>query len=149
MDKHPEVTTYLFIYGTNYARTDLDISPEVFRANMQQMIEDIESASRMPILAKIPRVLGDCFACQSYKDLGIDLENGVRNINIREYNVIIDQLATANGITVLPPDFYIYFKDTYGDAYSPTLQDGYADNLHPDGMGHKDMTELWWNVLIE
>jgi len=149
LDKHPEATTYLLMYGTNDARTDLNVDPEVFRDNMQQMIDKIKTTGKMPLLAKIPRVLGECTACIPYyqKNPIVDPEDGARNVNIREYNVVIDELATANSIAITPPEFYTYFKDTYGDTYSSTEQDGYADNLHPDGLGYKEMAELWSGML--
>ena len=146
INSHPEATTYLIMFGTNDA-TWHNVPVETFRNNMQQMIDMIKNAGKIPAVAKIPRVLGDGYNGPSYEQLNMDPENGASNINIRKFNVVIDELVAANNITIVPPDFYTYFKETYEDTYSSTEQDGYADNLHPDGLGYNAMAEMWRDAL--
>jgi len=151
LTKYPKATTYLLLYGTNDAWVPEPDGndPENFRDNMQSMIDAIKAEGKTPVLAKIPRVQGNCYACTPYykESPVVDPEDGDRNINIRSYNVVIGELASDNGISVLPPEFYTYFKDTYGDSYDETIADGYGDNLHPDGMGYNAMAELWRDAL--
>ena len=100
------------------------------------------------MIAKTPRVISDYYTYPTYAEQGIDSEDGTRNVNIRTYNIKIDELVSANDITVVPPDFYTYFKETYSDTYSVEEQDGYVDNFHPNNLGYNAMTELWRDALI-
>lgn len=147
ISSHPEATTYLIMFGTNDASSSHNVTVETFRNNMQQMIDIIKNAGKNSAVAKIPRVLGDSYNGLSYEERSMDPEDGARNIKIREFNMVIDELVSANNITVVPPDFYTYFKETYGDTYSSTEQDGYADNLHPDGLGYNAMAKMWKDAL--
>ncbi len=147
ISSYPEATRYLIMFGTNDASLSHNVSVETFRNNMQQMIDMIKNARKTPAVAKIPRVLGDSYNGLSYEERSMDPEDGARNVTIREFNLVINELVSTNNITVLPPDFYTYFKETYGDTYSSTKQDGYADNLHPDGLGYNAIAEMWRDAL--
>jgi len=148
MSAHPEANTYLIMFGTNDANPCCSLLIDTFRTNMQQIIDTLKSAGKTPILAKAPRVMSDYFTDPTYYEQGIDPEDGRRNILIRSYNDVIDELVASNNITVVPPDFYTYFKDTYGDTYSVSTQDGYIDNFHPDNLGYSAIAELWKDALI-
>ena len=147
ISSHPEASKYLIMFGTNDANPDIHVPVETFKNNMQQMIDIVKNAGKEPILAKIPRVLGDSNLSLSYEERGIDPEDGETNIDIKAYNIVIDELVSDNDIIVIPPDFYTYFKETYGDTYSTTEQDGYADTIHPDGLGYHDIAEIWLNTF--
>jgi lysophospholipase L1-like esterase len=147
LDKYPNATKYLIMFGTNDAAGWSNVDKNIYKNNMQQIINLIKNRGKIPILAKIPRVLGELTASVSYEEQGVDPENGFRNTNIRKYNIIIDELISENNIEILPPQFYSYFRDTYGDTYRTEIQDGYADNLHPDGLGYRAMANLWADVL--
>ncbi|MDM5262584.1 SGNH/GDSL hydrolase family protein, partial [Sulfurovum sp. XTW-4] len=148
IDAHPEATTYLIMFGTNDANPCCSLPIETFRTNMQQIIDTLKNAGKIPILAKAPRVMSDYFTDPTYVEQGIDPEDGTRNIIIRSYNDVIDELVAINNITVMPPDFYTYFRDTFGNTYSVSVQDGYVDNFHPDNLGYNAMAELWRDALI-
>jgi lysophospholipase L1-like esterase len=147
LDKYPNATKYLVMFGTNDARSYEDINRTEYKSNMQQIIDLIKSRGKIPILAKIPRVLGEYVNSNSYEEDGIDPEEGARNIKIKEFNIVIQELIDENNIVIESPEFYSYFRDTYGDTYTKENQDGYADNLHPDGLGYKDMANIWANSL--
>ena len=70
-------------------------------------------------LAKTNVALADC-ADNNPSDSGYcppypNLNTGARNVLIQQYNVVVDELVsnTANGITVTPPDFYMFFSSPY------------------------------------
>jgi len=147
--RYPDAEAYLIMYGTNDARSSNNISVEMFKSTMQQIIDKIKSAEKKPFLAKIPRVLGESYNGPSYEEQNMNPEDGERNSRIRQFNQAIDELIVNNNITVPAPDFYNRFRDLFGDSYSRTLQDGYADNLHPDGMGYDRMAEIWKESLSE
>ena len=104
--------------------------------NAEQIIDDVMSSGKSPILAKVPIILGPCSVCAPFPDP----DTAPRNELIEEYNKIIDALAEANGIGIAPiePDFYNYFRAN---------QDEFADNLHPNGVGYQSMADLWFNAL--
>jgi lysophospholipase L1-like esterase len=89
---------------------------------MQQIITAIVSAGKTPYLAKVP------FANFS----------GISDSAIQDYNAVIDELVGVNGIQVVPPDFYTYFK-----AHQNELDDG----LHPNETGYQSMANMWFTVL--
>jgi lysophospholipase L1-like esterase len=59
---------------------------------------------------------------------------------IQEYNVVIDELASENGITTFtaPNDFYTYFQNNPGEL---------PDGIHPNGAGYQSMAALWLTAL--
>ncbi len=146
LKRHPEAAVYLIMYGTNDASRSNNVPAETFRNNMQQMIDMIKQSGKVPLLAKIPRVLGDTYNGLSYEQQNRDPENGARNSKIRQYNQIIDELVADNNLSEAP-DFYERFRTTFGNRYSTSTEDGYADNLHPDGMGYDLMAKIWKETL--
>ena len=58
---------------------------------------------------------------------------------IQQYNQVINELIVANSLTVMPPDFYTFFKT------NPSLL---PDGLHPNGVGYQSMSSLWYNSLV-
>ncbi len=107
---------------------------------MQGIIEVIKDAGAEVCLAKIPIALGDDTDSNPYFDLA-DIDDGPKNVEIMEFNLVIEELIDENSITVTPPDFYNYFKET--ERY----EDQYSDYLHPNGDGYQSMAELWYDVL--
>jgi hypothetical protein len=105
-----------------------------FLDNMQQIIDAVVAAGKIPILAKVPITLGPCSTCTPFSDP----DTASRNILITDYNLVINSLITANGIETTAPDFFDYFR---------TNQDQFSDNLHPDGIGYQSMASLWFNAL--
>jgi len=94
-----------------------------FKDNMQQMIDIITSEGKSAYLAKAPFSL--------YPSL---------NQKIVDYNIVVDELRSANNIQIVPPDFYSFFE-----ANQDQLSD---DNLHPNGNGYKSMANLWSYALL-
>jgi YD repeat-containing protein len=131
LSNYPTAIYYLVLYGTNDADTfggptpsGMGLNPGdpdyagSYKDNMQQIISAIKAAAKIPYLAKVPFT-----PLSRYSDT-----------SIQEYNAVIDELVSVNGISVTPPDFYTYFKNH---------QDELADGLHPNGIGYQSMANLW------
>jgi lysophospholipase L1-like esterase len=127
---YPNAKYYLILYGTNDANpfvntpSGLGQNPAPagsFKYNLQQMINRIKTAGKVPYLAKVPYTL-----------------DTARIANILLYNQVIDELVAANGISVPPPDFYGWFLTHQGE---------FADALHPNGQGYQSMANLWETAL--
>jgi lysophospholipase L1-like esterase len=93
-----------------------------FKGNMQQIIDVIRNAGKIPVLAKV----------LYQTNLSVDPR-------VQQYNQVINELMVANSLTVLPPDFYAFF------ATNPSLL---PDGLHPNGVGYQSMSTLWYNSLV-
>jgi lysophospholipase L1-like esterase len=126
--KRPKATKFLLLVGTNDADSGLvpsgagenPPSPGTYKDNLQKSIDVVlnPAIGREVYLAKVL--------------FSKSLEN---NPAIQEYNQAIDELVAANGIPVVPPDFYTHFE---------THQNELIDNVsHPNGLGFKSMSSLW------
>ncbi len=152
LNENPDAQRVLIKYGMNdagppYANSvpsGLNSDPATagsFKANMEQIIDVIVADGKQPILAKINVAWGDSANSGRYSD-PVAVEGGQRNVNIREYNQVIDQLRTEKGITIVAPDFY----DLYFTNQRYTRQ--YSDNIHPNGEGYKNMANAWCAELV-
>jgi lysophospholipase L1-like esterase len=130
---YPTALHYLILYGSNDAfvppvPSGRGLNPGdpgysgSYKANMQQIISAVIAAGKTPYLAKVP------FATIA----------GISDGAIQDYNVAITELVAANGIQIVPPDFYTYFKNHLNE-----LDDG----LHPNETGYQSMANMWFNVL--
>ena len=162
IDDHPKAQYFLIQYGTNDSGGLIPLSNNVklmldmgkifhhkneesrpsglglnpgdsgyigsFKDNMQQIVDTILAAGKRPILAKVPIVI----------EYASDLDKTPRNLLIQEYNRVIERLVSKNGIAVVPPDFYNYFKEN---------KDQFHDRTHPNGKGYQSMATLWFNAL--
>ena len=162
LEKHPDAQRFLVQYGTNDARPWLPVPsglglepgddgyPGSFKDNMQQIINAVNADGRETCLAKAPIALGDCndpSVCVPYPDP----DTGPRSILIKEYNEVVDELASdpSNQIDIIPPDFYAYFNyyDPTTGSYRYEIE--YFDNLHPNGVGYRSMAEQWFESLTQ
>ncbi|MFZ5997662.1 MAG: GDSL-type esterase/lipase family protein [Nitrospirota bacterium] len=143
--QHPNAGYYLVMYGTNDSRvktpSGLGLRPGdtgyygSYKDFMQRIITSIKNAGKIPVLAKIPPVLGDTATGAPYPDLN----SAARNVLIRDYNKVIDELVVENSLPLRGPDFYQYFAGHTEE---------YFDNYHPNGRGYQSMAHLWFNALI-
>jgi lysophospholipase L1-like esterase len=145
LEKHPNAKFFLVQYGTNDSHnlrvpSGAGLSPDnsgyagTFKDNMQQILDAIIASGKTPILAKLPITFGSSSRSEPFSDP----DSAERNLLIQEYNQVIGELISANGLPTTTPDFYSYFRA------NPSLM---ADNLHPDGLGYQGMAELWSNTL--
>ena len=138
LQKHPNAQRFLIMYGTNDSaipipsglglQTDDPLYPGTFKDNIQRIIDAINIAGKVAILAKAPVVLP---------------VNDVQDSMIQNYNLVVDELVAnpANRIPVAPPDFHAYFATQYTTEYS--------DALHPNGFGYQSIANLWWQLLVQ
>ena len=116
-----------------------------YKDHMQQIINGIKAAGKTANLSKTNVALADCADnvptdpgyCAPYPNI----PTGARNVLIQQYNIVVDELVSANGITVTPPDFYNYF---YTQGFYQTQ---YSDNIHPNAAGYAAMANLWFQAL--
>ena len=135
--KHPYARYVLLLYGTNDAQLvpptpdGLGLPPGhvdypgSYKANMQAIIDVIVSDGKFPYLAKLPIAYGP-FA-------GL-------NPQLQKYNAVLDELATENGIQVVPPDLYSWFE-----THSSEID---TDGLHPNGLGYQSIATLWRDAIL-
>ncbi len=151
--RHAGSQFWLIMFGTNDsggsmpAPSGLGLQPGdagyngSFKARMQGIITALINAGKVPLLAKIPITLGPCSVCAPYTDPS----TATRNVRIRDYNMVIDELVGDNFIPVVPPDFYAHFEDNFLNSNA----DEFFDNFHPDGDGYISMGALWSDTLIQ
>ena len=168
---HPESSHFMIQFGTNDSDPANPVPsglnklpgeggyPGTFKDNMQQIIDAVQAAGKIALLAKAPIRYGDCSGpakCQSYIQTGINPEDAVANGFLREYNLVVDELIQENGLELDPagfpgtllvaPDLYTFFNATGldGEGKSPRFYDW----LHPNGVGYQDMADLWLQSLL-
>jgi lysophospholipase L1-like esterase len=134
---HPDASHVLVQFGSNDAfrlfPSGLGLqSGDTGYANsykdyMQRMINQIESAGKIPYLAKVPPMLPP-YDVSTFNPL------------IEQYNWVVDELVTENAIAVTPPDFHCHFQ-----ANPEQL----SDSLHPNGVGYQAMADLWLNAILD
>lgn len=129
--RHPRANIVLIGFGTNdNGRTPrpsgLGKNPGdtgyagSYKANMQAMVDMATAAGKQVYFQKVP-----------YPGRTVAL--------VEDYNRVIDELVTENGLRVTPPDLYTYFEGTYTTEY--------FDNVHPNGVGYRAMANLWKEAL--
>jgi len=156
--RHPNAGWCLVQYGTNDANplglaipSGLGLNPDdsgypgTFKDNMQKIIDAINSRGQKVCLAKAPIALGD--SRETYQDP--DLAR--RNVLIKQYNQVIDEFKNnvSNNIVIIPPDFYSYFNYSDPSTGLRRYEGEYADILHPNGIGYRSMSNLWFQALTQ
>jgi lysophospholipase L1-like esterase len=133
LQQHPYAARFLVMYGTNdTGPTGLGLHRGdagylgTYKDNMQRIIDEIRSAGKVPVLAKVPVITP---------------LNGQTDLLMQNYNHVIDELVAdqSNNISITPPDFHAYFATRTSTQY--------FDNLHPNGIGYQSMAQLWYQVL--
>ncbi|MDL1984910.1 MAG: GDSL-type esterase/lipase family protein, partial [Deltaproteobacteria bacterium] len=154
--KHSESQRFFVQFGTNDARSWLPVPsgkgliptdqgyPGTFKDNMQHIIDEINSEVKEVCLGKPPIALGD----STYSTPYANPDEGARNVLIKEYNEVIDELKNdpQNNIMVTPPDFYSLFNEDVSGGKRYDFE--YADNLHPNNDGYHSMANHWLESLI-
>ena len=131
--RHPAADLYLVQFGTNDVflpfTSGVGLSQGQpgyagsYKDQMQQIINLIVAAGKDVALAKVPPLQAP------YDD---------RNALLMEYNQVIDELVLANGISLIPPDFFCYFSANPSQL---------VDRIHPGGAGYAGMAGIWRNSI--
>jgi lysophospholipase L1-like esterase len=132
LERHPGANKALILLGTNDSNGTLPVPSGLgcsgtscagtFKANMQALVNTLVSKQITPFVSRIPPTFGSSQAS--------------RNLVIQEYNQVIQGEIT--GIQV-GPDLYSFFTNH---------SDLFADDLHPNSLGHKAFAHLWYNFLL-
>ena len=167
---HADADNFLIQFGTNDATPVIPLPsglgltsgdagyPGTYKNNMQQIVDAVEAANVIALLAKPPIRYGPCSSssqCQSYMQSGIDPETATANVSIREYDLVVDELIVENGLRLDPgqpasplfvaPDLYAHFLATGTDSTGKSPK--FFDWLHPNGVGYQEMADLWSQSL--
>ncbi len=166
INSHPSSQYFLILFGTNDSTppmpvpSGLNLSPGQsgyagsFKDNMKQIIDAIKNAGKHPLLSKVPIRYGDCSSsseCNSYPNPA----TAQANLDIQDYNMVVDQLISENNLDVDPinnpgtlliaPDLYTYFENTGVDGQGKSPE--FFDWLHPNGVGYQSLSNLWLQSL--
>jgi lysophospholipase L1-like esterase len=137
LEKHPEAQVFLTFWGHNDALqlvpSGLGLQPGQagytgsFKANMQSIINALNAAGKSLVIAKAPPVLP---------------LNSDYHARVQEYNMVVEELAAdpGNGL-IPPPDFHTYFETRTTTHY--------AGNEILNGLGYRDMAQLWFEALTQ
>ncbi len=132
LERHPRANRALVLLGTNDSGGTLPVPSGLgcsgsscsgtYKQSMQYLLNALNARQVMPFVARIPPTWGTTAPS--------------RNLMIQQYNQVIDYELTG---AAPGPDFYGFFL-SHGDLF--------ADNLHPNALGHKAMAHLWMNCLL-
>jgi acyl-CoA thioesterase-1 len=124
---NPDYHFFALGYGTNDAANG-QVSTTTFGNNLTMMIQALQAAGRVPILAHIPYAI-----------------DGMHN-TIPAYNAVIDTLTQTYHLPT-GPDFYCWFM-AHPDQIMPTASDGVTtDGIHPTPVGRVAMNKLWSDAV--
>lgn len=125
----PEAQAYVMFYGANDSGGALPtpsglgtvpdtVTPVTFKDYLQQMINAVTGAGKQIYLVKATPFLA----------------NLTRDALVVEYNQVVDELVSENGLGYVAADLYSYFTANPGE-FSPDL-------LHPNGTGYASIARL-------
>ena len=133
IDRHRGATRALVQTGTNDANSLR--TANAFEADIQSVVTRLGAEGMLVSVATLPPIL--------------DAVNGLsstRNQRIAEYNSRI-----VNDLTGAFPgaDIWAFLApDDTGDGVADRIRTSlYADNLHPNALGHSIIAQLWYNEL--
>jgi len=116
---NPDFHIWAISYGTNDAWQK--VAPTIFEQQLQTIVERIQAAGRIPVLARIPYAL-----------------KGPADADIQALNDVIDRLTTRYGL-IPGPDLYAWFSG-HPDELS-------SDGVHPSDAGTRSINRLWYEAL--
>jgi lysophospholipase L1-like esterase len=134
IDRHPSGSAALVQLGTNDANAGR--TAIAFESDMQSIVDRLAAESMTVYVATLPPILG-----------GSNPLSSAANQRVVQYN---DEI-TNNLAGALPgADLWAYFApdDTGDDIADRVREDLFADDLHPNALGHAIIADLWYNVLL-
>lgn len=134
IERHPNRSHAMVEFGTNDALAG--VGQNAFRNNMQSIANRLGTPGMTTYVATLPPILG-----------GSNPLNSGDNSRISGYNSSIE-----NDITGVMPgaDLWAFLApDDTGDGVADRIRiDLYADDFHPNALGHSVIAALWYNVLL-
>ena len=134
LDRHGAASAALVQLGTNDASAGRAVA--AFAADMQSIANRLTAQTIDVYVATLPPILG-----------GADPLSSSANQRIAQYNSEI----TSNLSGVKPgADLWAFFApDDSGDGNADRIRaDLFADDLHPNALGHAIVADLWYNILV-
>jgi len=134
LERHPNASDALVQFGTNDALAK--VSAADFENSLQSIVSRLGADSITTYLATLPPILG-----------GTDPLSSADNGRIDQYNSVINNNITG---AILGADLWsIFAPDDTGDGVADRIRaDLFADNLHPNALGHSIIAALWYNALL-
>lgn len=134
LERHPASDSLFIQYGSNDAINGVSSGlglkfgefgyASSYKASMQKIIDTVSAANKQIHIAKPPKMTGP---------------EAANNVRLEQYNQVIDELLSENGIAATQPDFYCYF------SFFPQQL---SDNLHPNNEGYIAMARIWSNIFL-
>ena len=134
LERHPGSNRGLMMLGTNDSGGSTPLTPPQYKANMQSLANRMIAKGITVWIPQLPPALPYA-------------ENATRNGDIIGYNAAINNLSNIQ----TGPDFFTFFyndNDTpyHGNAVNERLS-LYYDNIHPNALGIRIMSDLWASSL--
>jgi lysophospholipase L1-like esterase len=134
LERHLTTTASLVLFGTNDSLAG--ITSAAYETSMQSIVDRLNAIGSTPYVATVPPILS-----------GSNPLASARNSRVRQYNDVI-----RNGLSGAQPgaDLWAFFApDDTGDGVADRIRsDLFADNLHPNALGHSIIATLWFNTLL-
>ena len=134
IERHPSGSVALVQLGTNDANSGRTAA--AFESDMQSIVDRLVAEGMTVNVATLPPILG-----------GSNPLSSDANQSIAQYN---DEIANNLAGSLPGADLWAYFApDDTGDEIADRVrQDLFADDLHPNALGHAIIADLWYNALL-
>ena len=134
IDRHGDASVSLVQSGTNDANALR--TANAFEGDMQSLVSRLFAEGMDVHVATLPPILNAGSGLSSTRNQRID------QYNDRIRNNITGALSGA--------DIWAFFApDDTGDSVADRIRTFlFADDLHPNGLGHAIIAQLWYNVLV-
>jgi lysophospholipase L1-like esterase len=134
IERHPSGSAALVQLGTNDAGSGRTAA--AFESDMQSIVDRLLAESMTVYVATLPPILG-----------GSNPLSSAANLRIVQYN---DEITNNLAGAMPGADLWDYFApDDTGDEIADRVrEDLFADDLHPNALGHAIIADLWYNVLL-
>jgi acyl-CoA thioesterase-1 len=116
--------------GTNDASVKKEISTNLFRSNMEELVSRVRKAGGVPVL-QTPNI--------------IVTEKATGRERLKDYIPILREVSVSNDTILI--DHWAYWENKATQAPDELYQKWMSDELHPNGRGHDEMAKLLFKKL--
>lgn len=116
--------------GTNDASVKKEISTELFRSNMEELVSRVRKAGGIPIL-QTPNI--------------IITEKATGRERLRDYVPILREVSVSKNTILV--DHWAYWEDKAKQTPDEVYRKWMSDELHPNGKGHDEMAKFLFRKL--